>query len=163
MLAPAAGVLYRTFRPGDEEAFRVLNEDWIRRDFAIEREDQAILNDPHSHILARGGQICVAEARGIILGCCALVVMEQGTLELAKMTVSTAARGRGVGRGLLLFAIETARRMGAQRLYLESNKRAAAAVHLYEELGFRHLAGPPHASKYARADVFMELPLAGEA
>lgn len=164
MLAPAAAILYRTFRPGDEDAFRVLNEDWIRRDFAIEPEDQTILNDPRSHILAPGGQICVAEAHGIILGCCALIlidpsVMGEGTMELAKMTVSTAARGRGVGRGLLVFAIETARRMGAQRLYLESNKRAAAAVHLYEELGFRHLPGPPHASKYARADVFMDLPL----
>ena len=41
--------------------------------------------------------------------------------------------------------------MGATRLYLESNTKAAAAIHLYEELGFRHLPGAEHASKYARA------------
>jgi GNAT superfamily N-acetyltransferase len=58
-----------------------------------------------------------------------------------------------------VFAIDVARRMGAQRLYLESNTKAASAVHLYEELGFRHLPGPAHASKYSRANVFMEMPL----
>lgn len=148
---------FRTFRPGDEEPFRRLNEDWIRKHFAIEPEDAAILADPHHHILAPGGQICVAETGGAVVGCCALVVMGPGEYELAKMTVSEAARGHAVGRRLLQFAIDVARQMGARRIYLESNKRAAAAVHLYEELGFRHLAGGDHASKYARADVFMEM------
>jgi putative acetyltransferase len=94
-----------------------------------------------------------------VIGCCALVPMAPGEFELVKMTVSEAARGHGVGRRLLAFAIDTAQRMGARRIRLESNKRAAAAVHLYEELGFRHLPEPLHASKFARADVFMELPL----
>jgi putative acetyltransferase len=152
----------RTFRPGDEEPFRRLNEDWISRHFVIEPEDTAILADPHCHILAPGGQICIAEQDGAVIGCCALVVMGACEYELAKMTVSEAARGNGVGRRLLQFAIEEARLMGARRLRLESNKRAAAAVHLYEELGFRHLPEPLHASKFARADVFMELLLAPE-
>jgi putative acetyltransferase len=152
--------LYRTFRPGDEEPFRRLNEEWISKNFAIEPEDAAILADPHHHILAPGGQICIAEQDGAVIGCCALVAMGPGEYELVKMTVSEAARGNGVGRRLLAFAISLARQMGARRLYLESNKRAAAAVHLYEQLGFRHLAEPHHVSKFARADVFMELPLA---
>jgi putative acetyltransferase len=149
----------RTFRPGDEEPFRRLNEHWIRAHFALEPEDAAVLADPHHHILAPGGQICVAELDGAVIGCCALVPMAPGEFELVKMTVSEAARGHGVGRRLLAFAIDTAQRMGARRIRLESNKRAAAAVHLYEELGFRHLPEPLHASKFARADVFMELPL----
>jgi putative acetyltransferase len=153
-------VEFRTFRPGDEEPFRRLNEDWISRYFAIEPEDQAILADPDHHILAPGGQICIAERNGEVLGCCALIVMSPGVYELAKMTVSESSRGNGIGRKLLAFAIDVGRRMGAQRLYLESNKRAAAAVHLYEELGFRHLPEPARESKFARADVFMELPLA---
>jgi putative acetyltransferase len=152
-------VHFRTFRPGDEEPFRRLNEDWIKRYFAIEPEDAAILADPRRHILEPGGQICIAEQDAAAIGCCALVAMGPGEYELAKMTVSEAARGQGVGRQLLEFAIAEARRMGVRRLYLESNKRAEAAVHLYEELGFRHLQEPRHASKFARADVFMELAL----
>jgi putative acetyltransferase len=147
----------RTFRPGDEEPFRRLNEDWISRNFAIEPEDAAILADPHQHILAPGGQICVAEMNGAVIGCCALVLLAPGEYELVKMTVSEAARGNGVGRRLLAFAIDLARRMGARRICLESNRRAAAAVHLYEQLGFRHRTEPLHVSKFARADVFMDL------
>jgi len=160
MTAPQAdGILFRTFRRGDEAAFLRLNEAWISRDFVIEPHDHEVLSDPQTHILAPGGQICIAELAGEILGCCALVPMAPGEFELAKMTVSESARGRAIGRRLLEYTLAEARRMGAHRLYLESNTKAAAAVHLYEQLGFRHLPGPPHPSPYARANVFMEMNL----
>ncbi|HZZ39108.1 MAG TPA: GNAT family N-acetyltransferase [Acidobacteriaceae bacterium] len=152
-----AAVVFRTFRPGDETAFLRLNEAWISRDFALEDEDRQILSDPQTHILNPGGAICLAEVSGEPVGCCALLVMAPGELELAKMTVTESARGMGIGRRLLEFAIEEARRMSARRIYLESNTRAQAAVRLYERIGFRHLPGPLHPSKYERANVFMEL------
>lgn len=154
-----ASLVLRTFRAGDELPFRLLNEAWISRDFVIEPCDQAVLDDPRTHILDPGGQICIAEFDGEIVGCCALIVMEPDRFELAKMTVSEKARGHGAGRRLLQFAIDEARRMGASRLYLESNTKAAAAIHLYEQLGFRHLPAPAHLSQYARANVFMEMDL----
>lgn len=160
MSTPSAdGVVLRTFRPGDEAAFLPLNEAWIRHDFTLEPEDLQILRDPRKHILDPGGAICIAELSGEPVGCCALVVMAPRELELVKMTVAESARGLGIGRSLLEFATAEARRMGAQRIYLESNTRAAAAVRLYERIGFRHLPGPLHPSKYARANVFMELRL----
>jgi N-acetylglutamate synthase-like GNAT family acetyltransferase len=152
-------LLLRTFRPGDEDSFRRLNEAWIAQDFSIEPADREVLDDPRAHILARGGQVCMAELRGELVGCCALLAMAPGELELAKMTVAEPARGLGVGRKLLAFAIGVARQMGAHRLYLESNTKAEAAIHLYQQLGFRHIAAPAHPSKYQRANVFMELPL----
>jgi hypothetical protein len=54
-------------------------------------------------------------------------------------------------------AIAKAERLGATRLYLESNAILPGAVALYEAMGFRHL--PPERIKpshYSRADVFME-------
>jgi hypothetical protein len=54
-------------------------------------------------------------------------------------------------------AIAKAERLGATRLYLESNAILPGAVALYESMGFRHL--PPERIKpshYSRADVFME-------
>lgn len=152
-----ADLLLRTFRPGDEDAFRRLNEDWISKYFELEPGDRAVLSDPQTHILAPGGQICIAEIAGEPIGCCALVVMTPGVLELAKMTVAEPSRGLGVGRKLLQFAIDVARRMGAHRLYLESNTKVQSAIHLYEQLGFCHIPAPAHQSKYARANVFMEL------
>lgn len=153
------GVVCRLFRPGDEPAFCRLNEAWISQDFVLEPADLEIIRDPKTHILDGGGQICIAELAGEAIGCCALVAIAPGEFELAKMTVTGQCRGMGVGRRLLEFALAEARRMGAHRLYLESNKKAAAAIHLYEELGFRHLPAPAHESKYARTNVFMEMPL----
>jgi putative acetyltransferase len=147
----------RRFQPGDEKPFKELNEAWISRDFTLEPGDHEVLDDPQGKILSKGGQICVAELDGEVVGCCALVPMKPGEFELAKMTISERARGQGVGRRLLVFAIALARVLHAHRLYLESNTKAASAIHLYEELGFRHMAAPEHESKYARANVFMEM------
>jgi putative acetyltransferase len=150
-------LVLRRFQPGDEKPFKELNEAWISRDFALEPGDCEVLSDPQGKILAKGGQICLAELDGEVVGCCALVPIKSGEFELAKMTVSDAARGQGIGRRLLVFAIAVARVLKARRLYLESNTKAAAAIHLYEKLGFRHMTAPEAASKYARANVFMEM------
>ncbi len=152
-------LLLRTFRSGDEDAFRSLNEAWIAQAFSLEPADREVLDNPRAHILSRGGQICIAQLHGEVVGCCALVAIAPGQLELAKMTVAASARGLGIGRKLLGFAISVARQIGAHRLYLESNTKAEAALHLYEQLGFRRMAAPDHPSKYERANVFMELPL----
>jgi N-acetylglutamate synthase-like GNAT family acetyltransferase len=150
-------ITLRTFQSGDEKPFKELNEAWISTDFVIEPGDREVLNNPRGKILSHGGEICLAELDGAVVGCCALVAMEPGEFELAKMTVSEAARGKGIGRMLLRFTIGQARALGAHRLYLESNTKAASAIHLYEELGFRHISEPKHVSKYARANVFMEM------
>jgi putative acetyltransferase len=157
------GVLVlRTFQPGDEGPFKNLNEAWIGKDFALEASDHEVLDDPRGKILSVGGEICVAELDCTVVGCCALLPIGTGEFELAKMTISETARGRGIGRKLLQFAIDYARALGAHRLYLESNTRAASAIHLYEDLGFQHLAAADHPSKYARADTFMEMRLDGD-
>jgi GNAT superfamily N-acetyltransferase len=78
----------------------------------------------------------------------------------AKMTVSPTLRNRGLGRMIILAAIEHARHLGARSLYLGSSTRLANAVHLYESVGFRHVpAGELGDYPYARADVFMSYPL----
>src|SRR5579862_8312087 len=157
-MIPLTGrLMLRRFQPGDEKPFKELNEAWISRDFVLEPGDYEVLDDPHGKILTKGGQICIAELDGVAVGCCALVPIGPSEFELAKMTVSDTARGHGIERRLLVFAIALGKVLRARRLYLESNTKAEAAVHLYEELGFRHMAAPEHASKYARANVFMEM------
>jgi ribosomal protein S18 acetylase RimI-like enzyme len=153
-----ADVLFRPFRPGDETAFRELNEAWIERHFAMEDADRKALNDPHGYVLASGGAIVMAEQDGVPVGTCALLAMGDGRFELAKMTVMERLQGLGIGRKLLAFVIEHARQMGAKSLFLETNHTLVNAIHLYEALGFRHLpAERRHASPYARSDVQMEL------
>jgi|SRR5215469_8405223 len=147
----------RLFRYEDAAAFRELNEAWIRKHFGMEECDYLVLGNPADYIVRPGGQIIVATLNDRVVGCCGLIPMEPGVYEVAKMAVAEDLHGQGIGRKVLARTIEEARLMGATRLYLETNRRLANAIHLYESLGFRHL--PPKQSPYLRANVFMELPL----
>src|SRR5271165_321050 len=129
-------ITLRQFVSGDEEAFRLLNEAWIVPLFGLEDADRQILGDPHAHILSPGGQIYMALDGDNPVGTCALVKMGDREYEVAKMGVAPELRGRGIGRLLLAFVIEDARRMGARRLYIETNTSLKNAIHLYESFGF---------------------------
>jgi putative acetyltransferase len=156
-VAAEATVELRVFEAGDAAAFRELNEAWIMRLFSLVEHDHKVLGDPIGQIIERGGQIIVAVAGGRVVGCCALVPMEPGVFEMAKLAVAEDCQGRGIGRKVMERTIEEARAMGAKRLYLETNHTLKNTIHLNEALGFRRL--PPRASHYERADVFMEMDL----
>lgn len=146
------------FEPRHGEAWKRLNEAWIAKHFAIEPKDREVLDDPAGQILAKGGAIFMAERDGEAVGCVGLIALSDGGFEVAKMTVSEAARGTGLGKRLMTACIDFARKAGAPRLYLETNSALAPALAVYRGAGFRDL--PPRPTPYARADVFMELPLA---
>jgi ribosomal protein S18 acetylase RimI-like enzyme len=144
------------FEPRHAEAFRTLNEAWISRYFVLETKDREVLNDPEGKIIARGGRIFMALKDGAPVGCVALMKMGDGGYEVAKMTVSEALRGSGLGRRLMQRCIDAGAELGATRLYLETNSGLGPALGLYRAMGFRDLA--PMETPYARADVFMERP-----
>jgi putative acetyltransferase len=151
-------LMIREFEPGDEAAFRQLNEAWIVRHFAMEPKDEASLSDPQGTILGRGGRIFFAVRDGRAVGCCALLPMGRGEYELAKMAVAESARRGGIGRRILERIIAEVQASAGRRVYLETSNKLAPAIRLYESLGFRHL--PPERvvpSAYARANVYMEL------
>src|SRR3954454_8742574 len=151
----SAETVIRSFQPGDEDAFRRLNEEWIERYFAIEAKDRETLENPRA-ILDKGGAILIAEANGAAVGCCALVPMQlAGDLELAKMAVTPSHQGRGLGKKLIAAAIDEARGMGASRLVLETNSKLAPALALYERMGFTRIESL-FPSEYSRSDVWME-------
>ena len=144
-------------------AFRTLNEEWISRDFVLEEKDRETLGDPENAILRKGGRIFMVYAKDTAVGCVALIPMGDlvdGVFELSKMAVAPAMRGQGIGRKLLLHTISEAKKLGARSLFLGSSTKLENAVHLYESIGFRHVA-PENLPEmhYARADVFMEMPL----
>ena len=150
-------VEFRPYEPGDAAAFRELNEAWIGGNFVIEDKDREVLENPSRFILEPGGALFMAVQDGVAVGTCALLAMEDGEFEVAKMTVAEQCRGQGIGRKLLAHVIEYARSAGATRLYLETNNKLTTAIHVYEALGFRHLpAERVHPSPYARANVYME-------
>lgn len=149
-------VTIRSFRPGDEAAFRDINLEWIERFFAVEQKDRDVLGNPAKYILDPGGAILLAVDGDKPLGVVALMVMGEGSVELAKMGVRPEAQGKGAGRMLVAAAIAKAREMGMRRVYIETNAKLGPALKLYSDAGFQPVR-ETIPSPYARADVQLEL------
>lgn len=149
-------VSIRSFRPGDEAAFRDINLEWIERFFAVEQKDRDVLGNPAKYILDPGGAILLAVEDETPLGVVALVMMGEGSVELAKMGVRPQAQGKGAGRMLVAAAVAKAREMGMHRVYIETNSKLGPALKLYHDAGFQPLK-ESIPSPYARADVQLEL------
>jgi GNAT superfamily N-acetyltransferase len=150
------------YTPDLAPLFHDINAAWIEAMFALEPHDREVLTDPETHILATGGTILFVEAAGRgIVGTCALMPNVAGGVELTKMGVLESARGLKAGAFLLSAAIDRAAAMPVDELYLLTNQKCAAAIHLYEKAGFVHDADimARFGGDYARCDVAMSYAL----
>lgn len=156
----ALGPTLRIRHFSDELAqpFHDINAQWIEQMFVMEDTDRDVLLNPQARIIAPGGDILFVEtdAHGVI-GTCALQKTGDGAFELTKMGVLEAARGLKAGGVLLDAAIGRAKALGATKLYLLTNAKCAAAIHLYEKHGFVHDAGimAEYGARYDRCNVAM--------
>lgn len=138
--------------------FHDINAEWIDQMFTMEDADRRVLLNPAEEIIAPGGSILFVEASGHgIVGTCALQKTGPDAFELTKMGVKESARGLKAGEFLLEAMIARAAELGAKTLYLLTNSKCAAAIHLYEKLGFAHDAGilAQYGARYARCNVAM--------
>ncbi|WP_454761307.1 bifunctional helix-turn-helix transcriptional regulator/GNAT family N-acetyltransferase [Caulobacter segnis] len=158
--AGAPAMWARDFSDDLAEAFYRINAEWIQDMFALEENDIALLSNPRELILDKGGVVLFAETPDLgVVGTCALMVSKDGWVELTKMGVLQSARGLKVGEYLLAKTLERAASLGMDRVYLLTNKKCAAAIHLYEKLGFVHDAEIMRmfGARYERCDVAMSL------
>ncbi|MEO8035544.1 MAG: GNAT family N-acetyltransferase [Acidobacteriota bacterium] len=146
------------YRPEYRESFMRLNLDWLEGNGLLEPIDLEYLRDPETHILAGGGQVFVALLADEVVGTSAAIRVSPTTFELAKLAVRPSARRLGLGRQLTKVVIDFARNAGATEVVLTSNSILAAAIRLYESLGFRH-APMPAGIRYVTANVYMVLEL----
>jgi GNAT superfamily N-acetyltransferase len=145
------------YEPRHRDAFRDLNEAWIKRYFKLEEPDRRALNDPEGYILQKGGYIFMAEYAGEAVGACALINEGNSIFELAKMAVADHVQGRGIGYALGMACIEKARDVGYEKVELLSNTKLERAIRLYRRLGFMEVP-LPH-TEYERANIKMEIRL----
>ena len=138
--------------------FSDINAEWINATFRLEETDRDVLESPRASIIDAGGVILFVEARGLgIVGTCALQKTGATSYELTKMGVRESARGLKAGEFLLSAIMDRALSLGADPLYLLTNTKCGAAVHLYEKLGFQHDADimARYGARYERCDVAM--------
>lgn len=84
-----------------------------------------------------GGELLLArDVHGLAIGCAALRALDAERCEMKRLFLSPAARGLGLGRALAHAIIEAARRNGRRELLLDTLPSMAAAIRMYEALGF---------------------------
>ncbi|GAA2312223.1 GNAT family N-acetyltransferase [Nonomuraea roseoviolacea subsp. roseoviolacea] len=82
--------------------------------------------------LVAAGHVYVTDAvEGLIV-----LVPEDGALLVENVAVRPELHGRGIGRSLLAFAEDEARRLGLPALRLYTNTRMASNIALYTSLGY---------------------------
>ena len=128
--------------------------------------DAALLAESQAELIARYGQdtepgtkptaadlsvfLVARDDTGEAVGCGALRVLDDDTVELKRMYVRPAARGQGIGRALLAALEAAAARLGATRVRLETGPLQPDAIALYESSGYREI---PCWGAYAEAPL----------
>lgn len=144
------------FEPKYADDFARLNIEWLEKYFEVEPVDEEIF--AHSaDIVKDGGAILFAKIGDEVVGTCALFKVGD-TFELAKMAVTEAHQGRHIGKTLLFAALDRAKALGAETVFLVTNSSLVPATSLYRSVGFRVTRSGPH-EKYARGDLTMEITL----
>jgi N-acetylglutamate synthase-like GNAT family acetyltransferase len=92
-----------------------------------------------------------------VVGACALAKKSEGVFELTKMGVVSTVRGLKVGEQLLQYVLTLAPSFAHNTLFLLTNKRCQAAIHLYLKNGFEHCKETmnKYGSAYERCNVAM--------
>jgi len=109
--------------------------------FDLESKDSD-LKDIEEGYLRSGGVFEVLEDRDEnLLGTYGLFRLDSETCELRKMYFVPEIRGLGLGRRVLGRAVDHARRLGYQRIVLETISVLKDAIRLYTRFGFAPIAG----------------------
>jgi L-amino acid N-acyltransferase YncA len=110
-----------------------------------------------SWLEARSGEVWLLADDGAVLGIYRLAPNLEGPgahIANASYMVASAARGRGVGRALVVHSIERAHAAGY--LGLQFNAVAAtnrSAIRLYQDLGFRTVGSIPRGFRHSTAGL----------
>ncbi|MCY0900960.1 MAG: GNAT family N-acetyltransferase [Firmicutes bacterium] len=102
--------------------------------------DLLLLADPSSEIvqgyLGRGKVYVCAEADAI-LGVYVLLSTRPETIELVNVAVAPERQGQGLGKRMVLHAIETAKRTGCSTIEVGTGNSGVGQLAFYQKCGFR--------------------------
>jgi len=102
--------------------------------------DLLLLADPSRTLVeeyVRRGSCFVAASQDEILGVYVLLPTRPDTAELVNVAVDETVHGRGIGKKLVLHAVESARESGFRTLEVGTGKSSVGQLTLYQKCGFR--------------------------
>jgi putative acetyltransferase len=137
--------LIRTWTPNYREAAAAVIRDALA-EYGLSWEpsgaDRDVLEVEASYI-AVGGEFWVIEQQGQVVGTGAYYPVERGekAVEIRKMYLSPAVRGKGLGKYLLQELEKAIANRGFQEIWIETASVLKEAVKLYESSGYQPATG----------------------
>jgi carbonic anhydrase len=136
--------------------FRAYAE-WLQVDLCFQGFAQEVATLPGAYARP-AGRLLLARVAGEAVGAVGLRPLEAGIAEMKRLWVEPGFGGRGIGRALADAAIAAARKIGYERMRLDTiPARMPAAQHLYRSLGFLEI--PPYYHNPLDGVVMLELRL----
>lgn len=92
-----------------------------------------------------------------VVGGCGLAAFSANSeiCELKKLFLLPETRGLGLGKQLATQCLEFAKKNTYKQCYLDTLKTMTLAIHLYEQLGFKHIQQPLEGTIHNACDVWM--------
>lgn len=147
-----------SWKPEYSKEFKEMNIYWLEEFFWVEPHDEDVLGDPEKYIIEPGGNIFFVKDNNEIIGCVALMKIENKIFELTKMAVKPEYRDRKIGQELMKHTLNFAREKKWQKLIIYSNRKLENAIHLYKKYAFIEIPIEKN-NPYSRGDIKMELNL----
>ncbi|MBP2018404.1 ribosomal protein S18 acetylase RimI-like enzyme [Symbiobacterium terraclitae] len=91
----------------------------------------------------RRGRCYVGERAGRVIAVYVLIDTRPHTVELVNVAVAEAEQGRGIGKRMVLHAVETARSLGYRSLEVGTGNSSLNQLALYQKCGFRIVGVDP--------------------
>lgn len=96
--------------------------------------------DPSERLVrayCRGGHCFVAEQQGAVIGVFVLVTLDKETAEIKNIALAEPQRGKGLGKRMVLLALEEAKKLGFRSVEIGTGNSSLAQLALYQKCGFR--------------------------
>ena len=154
-------IIIRKIEPKDNEALAKVIRTALA-EFGANKPGTVYFDPTTDHLFelfqVPGGIYFVAEQDDNLLGGGGIFPTQglpDNTCELVKLYLDAGARGTGLGKKLLLKAMEWAKDNGYDQVYLESMPELAKAVSIYENVGFSRINQPLGNSGHDGCDIWM--------
>ena len=135
--------------------FKLLNYEWIEKNYIVEPTDEKILSNPVETIINKDGYIYFAKLQNEIIATCALIKINEKTYEIAKMAVMEKYQSKGIGKMLMDSILQKAIKLKLSKLILFSHTDLIKAIKMYDKYGFREIQKEDFHNE--RANIKMEL------
>lgn len=123
--------------------FKKINVDWLKETVGMSAYDEKVMDDPEEEILKKGGRIYLAFAGIEFVGTFILLPVNKKDIELTKLAVDKTYRRMGIGRQLMNYAIDEARKAGYTSIILLTHSSLTEAIKLYRKMGFSEIPSRP--------------------